>query len=175
MNDGWGDQTTYKEVVKLLQGGRGFKKLIHRSRSKMYRSLVSSSILYPEHSSSDGIVFQPSTWTTNLLERDGIHSGAKAEIWTTENGQDWFQVHKDYLLMKRENKDWSTGDGSHGSKFAIELTAIRGRDADIEQNGDHGSYADLLHQIWQKMGWKEMKQRGIFRTDDPESDFWDLL
>ena len=141
---------------------------------------------------------QPETWDKMIKERDGAESGARVEMWTSEEEGVWEKVEGEYNTDLEEKEEKGDGDSEAedepGKDLAhscssevlslgrpgddktpsIEVGIRRGREAQYVQDGrpvNEHQQSRKLREIFEKPGWKEIKARGLF-ISGAENDPW---
>ncbi|KAF6220512.1 hypothetical protein HO133_002945 [Letharia lupina] len=193
--DGWGHNATYYDLEGMIKEGQGWKELVFKSASDRWLDAVVF-----ESRAADGAVTretngrdkQPGAWDRMIKERDGEESGARVEMWSRREGGVWRKVEGDYnaevedpagqdcfegngepvLSIERQGDDESDVGPVRPS---IEVRVRRGKGAEYVQDGrsmDEHKYSRKLREMFEKLGWKEIKAQGLFipgAEDDPTS------
>ena len=176
----WGHEATYCEVESFVEIGRGWRKLIYRSKSTKW---LQPGQFTDSVNNGQG---QPGKWDRMIKERDGPQSGAGVRMWIQEGGN-WAEVpasegsasdgHPD--VEDEDEFDWDQGDiqtseseyGNGDGSPQIEIQITRGRNADIvDKRGVPQAYDEELHDLWARMSWHEIKQSGRFLAGSAEDD-----
>ena len=176
--DGWGHDATYDILQYTIEESTGWKELVLRSASDRWLEDVVF-----ETDAADGTVTtethgrskQPAAWDRTIKERDGPESAAKVEMWCSKTDDVWGKVEGNYNAKetKQENSDestevissmWARGEDSL-ARPSIEVRVKRGKGAKYAQDGvtaREGTFSHKLHEMFLKLGWKEIKARGLF-------------
>ncbi len=168
--DGWGHNATYDDLETMIKNGKGWKELVFKSASDRWLKPVTfiESMNGTSTQITTGRSAQPEAWDTMIKERDGKESGARAEMWTSKREGVWEKVEGQYKPgLEEEGDDESEvedevrDDGSP----SIEVRVRRGNGAEYVQ--DEGSvneyeFSGKLREMFEKLGWKEIKARGLF-------------
>lgn len=151
--DGWGHNTSYKEVGNLIKNGKGWKNLVFKSENDHMMEVVKFTSVDQAGNRSEkvhGRNKQPGTWDRLIKERDGEGEGAGVEMWVCKKGG------------KREKVDAEVGykvRGEGEEDVGIEIRVRRGKGADYVQDAKVGCeyYVELLG-IFRTMYWREIRR-----------------
>lgn len=178
--DGWGHDATYSILQSMIERGTGWKELVLRSASDRWLEDVVF-----ETRAADGTVTmkssgrskQPAAWDRMIKDRDGPESAAKVEIWCSKTDGVWEKVQGDYNANETKQDDpdesiqvtsslWVRGE-DRSARPSIEVRVRRGKGVEYAQDGmfdDEGTFILKLYENFAKLGWKEIKARGLFIT-----------
>lgn len=178
--DGWGHDTTYHELEEMIKNGNGWKELIFRSASDRWLEPVVHSTLKADENvkreETTGRSTQPGAWDKMIKERDGEESGARVEMWMSEEEGVWEKLEGVYKPdLDEEGDDDSEVEDEAGKDYtpSIEVRVRRGKGAQYMQcvsTVTEHQYSRKLYEMFEKLGWKEIKARGSFISgaeDDP--------
>lgn len=176
--DGWGDNATYNILQSMIERGTGWKELVVRSAIDRWLE----DVVFETHA-ADGTVTketsgrskQPAAWDRMIKERDGPESAAKVEMWCCKTDDVWEKVEGDYNAneTKQNDSDEDTetvssmsvrGEG-RPARPSIEVRVRRGKGTEYAQDGitaREGTFSHKLHEMFLKLGWKEIKARDLF-------------
>lgn len=187
--DGWGHDATYHDLEEMIKNGKGWKELVFRSASDRWLKPVTFQTSAADGTTTEKTTrrsAQPGAWDTMIKERDGKESGASVEMWTSEEGGMWEKVEGGYGPGREEEGDDdseveaeteeddanSNGQGvlsigrlGDDESPSIEVRVRRGKGAEYVQAekpvNEHES-SRKLREMFEKLGWKEIKARELF-------------
>ena len=157
MEDGWGHDSTYDLLGRLIKGSKGWKELIYYAHSDIWLEDTVSQISGPDGQSEEVNKRepQPETWDKMIKLRDGEGSGANVDMW--------------YKNPTGADDGWEKVESTYEVKFindeprpAIKVRVRRGEGADCRQDGEgtHGSgYAQErgLYELFKEKTWEQIR------------------
>ena len=176
--DGWGHNATYDGLQDMVKEGKGWKELILRSPSDVwlepvvFQSRAADGTVTPE---THGRSKQPAAWDTMIKERDGPESGATVEMWSCKADGLWEKVEGAYNAEVEGEAEQDDADGVGPAQPWIEVRIRRGKEAEYAQDGrvaHESAPSRKLREMLEKLGWKEIKARGLFlpgAEEDPSA------
>lgn len=176
--DGLGHNATYDGLQEMVKEGKGWKELILRSTSDRWLVAVVFQMCAADgtvRTMINGGSKQPETWDRLIKERDGQESGAKVEMWSCKAQGVWEKVEEAYNAEVEDEAEQDDLDGAEPARSSIEVRVRRGKEADYAQDGmiaHERTFSRQLREMLEKLGWKEIKARGLFvpgAEDDPMS------
>ena len=176
--DGWGHNATYNILQSMIERGTGWKELVLRSASDRWLE----DVVFETHAAdgtvtmkSSGRSKQPAAWDRMIKDRDGPESAANVEIWCCKTNDAWEKVEGDYVAneTKQDDSDESTEaissmwvrGGDRLARPSIEVRVRRGKGVEYAQDGvtaREGTFSHKLHEMFLRLGWKEIKARDLF-------------
>ena len=176
--DGWGHNATYGILENMIKGGTGWKELVLRSASDRWLEDVVFKTFAADGtvtSKGSGRSKQPTAWDGIIKERDGPESAAKVEMWCSKTDSVWEKVQGDYNANETQLNDsdedteavssmW-VPDEDRLARPSIEVRVRRGIGVEYAQDGVtalEDTFSHKLHQMFSKLGWKEIKARDLF-------------
>lgn len=183
--DGWGDNATYFDLERMIRDGEGWKELVFTSASDRWLEAVVFENYAADGTrtmTTKGREAQPGTWDRRIKERDGEDSGAYVEMWSCKEEGVWEKVEGNYdaELGNKAGQDHLAGKGEPLLSYvaneddesdaervrpSIQVRVRRGRGNEYVQDGrtvhDDKSSREL-REMFEKLGWKEIKAREMF-------------
>lgn len=132
--DGWGHNATYEDLEEIIKNGAGWKELIFRSASNrwfepvVFQTAADGTVTTEETTRRSA---QPGAWDTMIKERDGEQSGARVEMWTSEEGGDDESPSVEVRVRRGKGAEYVQGGRSvdeHLVSYARCLRSWAGRD-----------------------------------------------
>ena len=187
--DGWGHNATYNILQSMIEEGTGWKKLVLRSANDRWLE----NFVFETHAAdgtmttkTSGRSKQPAVWDRMIKERDGPESAAKVEISCCKADGVWEKVEGDYNAdeTKQDDSDenteavasmWLRGEDSP-ARPSIEVRVRRGKGVEYAQDGitaHEGTFSHKLHEMFLKLGWKEIKAQNLYiPSAEHDPCFW---
>lgn len=132
--------TRYDYLEEMIREGKGWKELVFTSATDRW---LEGEVHQSHH--SDGIVTtwkddrgaRPGAWDRMVKERDGLDSGACAEMWSREEDGVWRKVKEDYVAKVKDEDGEGYGERHVLRKrpSVIEVRVKRGQGAEYVQDG----------------------------------------
>lgn len=166
--DGWGHNATYHGLQDMVEEGKGWKALVLRSTSDIWLNPVVFQMRAAdgtETTETHGRSKQPEAWDKMIKERDGPESGATVEMWSCKAHGVWEKVEGAYDAEVEDETEQDDLDEAGPARPSIEVRVRRGKGAEYTQDGTvahESAPCRKLRDMLEKLGWKEIKARGLF-------------